>query len=90
MDYGAALKKQEKNPNHRSAHYNKQGVFSGSLRQIRGSLVRALVSNGPVTAEELRSRLDVKTDEEGFYEALGALYKESLVAEEDGKYKIKN
>ena len=90
MDYGVALKKQEKNPNRRSAHYNKQGVFSGSMRQIRGSLVRVLVSNGPVTAEELRSRLDVKTDEEGFYKALEALCNESLAAEEDGKYKIKN
>ena len=90
MDYGAALKKQKKNPSRRSAHYNKQSVFSGSLRQIRGSLIRALVSLEPVTAEELRFRLDVKTEEESFYKALDALCKESLVAEEDGKYKIKN
>ena len=90
MDYGAVLKKLKTNPGRRSAHYSKQDTFSGSLRQIRGSLVRALVSHGSATAEELRSRLDVKTEEEGFYRALEALCKDSMVAEEGGKYKIKN
>jgi len=88
MDYGAALKKQKSNPSRRSAHYTKQSSFTGSFRQIRGSLIRALVAGNPASAEELRMRLDVAAGEEDFYRALEALKKESFVVEEDGKYRI--
>ena len=89
MDYGAALKKLAANPNRRSAHYSRQSSFKGSFRQIRGSLIRALVSGGPAAAEELRKRLDVPADEKDFYRALEALGKEAMVAEEAGTYRIK-
>ena len=90
MDYGAALKKLGANPNRRSAHYSRQSAFSGSFRQIRGSVIRALlVSGGPASAEELRKRLGVQVGEEDFYRALEVLGKELLVAEEGGKYQIK-
>jgi A/G-specific adenine glycosylase len=88
MDYGAALKKLKTNPNRMSAHYSKQSAFEGSFRQIRGSLVRALVSRGPSTAEELRGGMDVPAREDDFYKALGALQKESIVAEDGGRYRI--
>ena len=88
MDVGAALKKSNANPNRRSAAYTRQSVFSGSLRQIRGSLVRALVSGGKATAEELRERMDITAGKEDFYKALEALKKESIVAEEEGSYSI--
>ena len=90
MDYGAALKKQNHNPNRQSAHYTRQSAFKGSFRQIRGSLVRALVSGGPATVEELRTRMDVHGEENDFYKALAVLSKELIVAEEDGKYRIKD
>jgi A/G-specific adenine glycosylase len=89
MDYGAALKKLTPNPGRRSAHYNRQSKFQGSFRQIRGSLVRALISRGLATAEELRARLDVPADKADFYRALEVLEKESIVAEEGGKYRIR-
>lgn len=88
MDYGAALKKLNGNPNRKSAHYNKQSAFKGSLRQIRGSLVRALVSGGETDAEELFMHIDVPAKKEDFYLALNALCKESIVAESKGMYKI--
>jgi A/G-specific adenine glycosylase len=88
MDYGASLRSLERNPNRGSARYIRQKACQGSLRQIRGSLVRALVSGGPATAEELRSRLDVKAEESDFYRALEDLSRESMVAEEGGKYRI--
>ena len=88
MDYGSALKKLTANPNRRSAHYRRQSSFQGSFRQIRGSLIRVLVSQGSATAEELRARLDVPTEEKEFYRALETLKKESMVAEEGGKYQI--
>ena len=90
MDYGAALKKLTSNPGRRSAHYNRQSAFSGSFRQIRGSLIRALACGGSATAEELCKRLDVPVKKKDFYRALEALGREYLVAEEDGKYCISN
>ncbi|CAN5202987.1 endonuclease III [soil metagenome] len=40
MDYGAWLAKQLPNANRRSKHYVKQSKFEGSLRQLRGKLVK--------------------------------------------------
>ena len=88
MDYGVTLKKSNTNPNRRSAHYVKQGAFSGSLRQLRGSLIRQLTSGGPATAEELCARLDVPADTKKFYSAIEALKRESMVAEDEGRYRI--
>jgi A/G-specific adenine glycosylase len=88
MDYGAELKKLTPNPGRRSAHYSRQGGFKGSFRELRGSLIRSLISKGPADAGELMKHLDVKTGEEDFYRALGALKKESMVAEEGGIYRI--
>jgi A/G-specific adenine glycosylase len=86
MDYGAALKKITPNPNRRSAHYTRQSPFNGSFRQIRGRLIRTLVSEGPASAKELGKRTGIET--RNLYEALEALQKESMVAEEDGVYRI--
>jgi A/G-specific adenine glycosylase len=90
MDYGAALKKLTPNPSRRSAHHHRQSPFEGSFRQIRGSLVRALVSGGPQDAAALRGRLDVRAEEEDFYKALDALERESIVAEKGGVYRIRD
>ncbi|MDR2028130.1 MAG: A/G-specific adenine glycosylase [Treponema sp.] len=86
MDYGAALKKITANPNRRSAHYTRQSPFEGSFRQLRGSLIRSLVSQGPAAAEELHKRTGI--EKENLYRVLEALKKESMVAEEGGIYKI--
>jgi len=43
MDYGAMLKEQHANPSRRSAHYATQSPFEGSVRQVRGMILRALV-----------------------------------------------
>ena len=46
MDYGAYLKASGVRLNARSAHYTKQSKFEGSLRQIRGAILRALHGGG--------------------------------------------
>jgi A/G-specific adenine glycosylase len=86
MDYGAELKKVTANPGRKSAHYTRQSRFDGSFRQIRGALIRTLVSHGPGTAGELLRRSGAEP--EGFYKALEVLEKESMVAEEGGVYRI--
>ncbi|MDR3123573.1 MAG: A/G-specific adenine glycosylase [Treponema sp.] len=86
MDYGAALKKITPNPGRRSAHYARQSPFQGSFRQIRGSLVRSLVSQGPASAPELGKRTGIETQD--VYKALNALKKDAMVAEDAGIYRI--
>ena len=50
MDYGVALKEQYPNPSRRSAHYTRQSPFEGSLRQVRGMILRVLMKQ-PGTSE---------------------------------------
>jgi len=88
MDYGASLKKLTVNPNRRSAHYSRQSPFIGSIRQARGKVIRTLVSLGPSNAEELKVFSGL--GEEKLYLVLDRLKKESLVAEAEGIYRIKD
>lgn len=53
MDYGAMLKKEEHNPNRRSAHYNRQAPFQGSNREIRGLILKTLLGKAELTEGEL-------------------------------------
>lgn len=58
MDYGSMLGLQEENANKRSAHYVKQSKFEGSLRQVRGKIIKLLTGNKQqVTWKELESML---------------------------------
>lgn len=43
MDYGAYLKKVLPNPSRKSKHHTKQSKFQGSLRQVRGEIIRILI-----------------------------------------------
>jgi A/G-specific adenine glycosylase len=88
MDYGAALKKITTNPSRRSAHYARQSPFQGSFRQIRGRLIRSLVSEGPASPQELGKRAGIETQD--VYKALEALKKDAMVAEAAGIYRIES
>jgi A/G-specific adenine glycosylase len=86
MDYGAALKKSQPNPSRRSAHYAKQSAFEGSLRQIRGRVIKALAEKGALSATDLL--VDASCKESELYRALDSLQKDSLVRESGGSYSI--
>ncbi|MDR1099595.1 MAG: A/G-specific adenine glycosylase [Treponema sp.] len=88
MDYGAVLKKLTVNPNRRSAHYTRQSPFEGSFRQMRGAVIKTLVSQGPGSTDEIKRRTGIMKKD--LYKVLGALEKESMVAEDAGLYKIKD
>lgn len=56
MDYGAmlgsrAVKKEIRNPNAQSAHYKRQSKFSGSDRELRGKILRILLSRKKVSVD---------------------------------------
>ena len=58
MDYGSMLGAEEENANKRSAHYVKQSKFEGSLRQVRGKIVKYVTSSmRQVTRKKLQKAL---------------------------------
>lgn len=76
MDYGAYLKRSGVRNNHRSSHYAKQSKFEGSLRQVRGQILRDLMKG--------------TTGRQGdqWTEALDSLVRDGLVIERQGKWLI--
>jgi A/G-specific adenine glycosylase len=87
MDYGASVKKTTVNPSRNSAHYTRQSRFDGSFRQVRGAVIRSLVSDGGASIGELYQRTGIA--ESALDKALQVLKKEAFVAEESGVYRIK-
>jgi len=57
MDYGVMLKKTNKNPSRKSAHHTKQSRFEGSDRQVRGMILRILVSEKQASQEYLNQTI---------------------------------
>ena len=53
MDYGAMLKKTRQVANSKNSGYRKQSLFTGSDRQIRGRILKALVSSPTMTEAEI-------------------------------------
>jgi A/G-specific adenine glycosylase len=76
MDYGTFLKASGVRNVANSKHYKKQSKLEGSLRQMRGSIIRILTT-GPLTEAKLRSA--VKADER-FEPALQSLLRDGLVS----------
>jgi A/G-specific adenine glycosylase len=84
MDYGAMLKKEQVNPNRRSAHYSRQSPFENSNRQVRGRVLKILVNEAPLTRAQLvkktgmdRERVKAsltKLTDEGFIKKVGRTY----------------
>jgi A/G-specific adenine glycosylase len=83
MDYGSWLKQTIGNPNRLSKGYTKQTPFNGSLRQIRGSVLRRLRA-GPHTATELRSHIS----DDRLSTVLEDLTREGLISSQAGRYSL--
>ncbi len=56
-DYGAMFGKGGQNPNRRSAHYQRQPSFEGSVRQLRGRVLAAMVELGSATVTQIVRRI---------------------------------
>ena len=88
MDYGSQLPKIVTNPNRKSKHYTKQTKFSGSLREVRGSILKTLTTSETYTAEELK--MQTQGDIRAHYDtALDQLQKEGFLVIRDGKVTIR-
>ena len=57
MDYGAMLKKNYTNPSRGSHHYAKQSAFAGSLRELRGKILKIVMEKGKIHEADLIKNL---------------------------------
>src|SRR3989338_5009090 len=83
MDYGVHIKKLHGNPARRSAQYTRQSQFEGSLRQVRGDILRRLMKGEPPSP-----RLRRAEEGEKWEKALAGLEKDGLIKNEKGKWRI--
>jgi len=83
MDYGAYLKRSGVRNNSRSAHYTKQSKFEGSLRQVRGAILR-LLNSGIKTERDLM--MEIRSP--SLKEALAGLVHDGLILKEKGKWRV--
>ena len=77
MDYGSWLKRQGAGRVTQSKHYKKQSALKGSVREIRGQIIRQL-TNGDKTEDELRRMVIY---DERFKAALTGVMKDGLVVQ---------
>lgn len=81
MDYGVHIKKLHKNPARRSSSYVRQSKFEGSLRQVRGAILRELHTDR-FTLKNLPFEVDKVEN------ALEALERDGLIVKEKGRWQI--
>ena len=84
MDYGTYLKKQGVGRIKQSKHYVKQPPLKGSVREIRGLIIKNLLEQ-PLGKEALQSKLP---HDDRFVKALGDLLREGLVVEKNNTFSL--
>jgi A/G-specific adenine glycosylase len=86
MDYGTMLKLEHGNPNKKSIHYVRQSPFENSNRQVRGRIVKALVSGAPLTAARIVKETGM--DAERVKKNLDQLAREGFIVKKRDRYLI--
>lgn len=84
MDYGSYLKRQGVGRITKSHHYKRQSALKGSVREVRGAIVRAL-SARPLNKMELRAET---YDDDRFEKALEGLLTDTLISRKGQKYHL--
>lgn len=87
MDYGTYLKETEGNASTRSKSYSKQSKFSGSVRQVRGTIVKMVTENSNGYSNDDLVH-ETGYDIERIKKATEGLVRDGIVREVNGKFKI--
>lgn len=87
MDYGSHLKKTISNQNIRSKQYVKQSAFKGSIREMRGAILRVLCQ-GEETIKGLEKKINTVRTDKRFSDALSALLDEKMVKKTRSSYAL--
>jgi len=86
MDYGAELKKRGQNPNRKSASFAKQSQFKGSDRQMRGLILREVLTEVSIDTRDLLQKM--KISKRQLHRILRALEDEGFIMQFGDKVKI--
>lgn len=87
MDYGSFLKTSGVKIHRNSAQYKKQSPLKGSVREVRGAIIKVL-TNGTHTAITLRKKVSFDTPR--YNTALDQLIAENLIEKKGNTYQIKS
>ena len=85
MDYGSWLKQNGVKNNAMSRHYKKQSPLQGSVRQVRGKIIEALVVVRTLPEGELRAIVEA---DERYEVALVGLIRDGLVVRHEGSLEL--
>ena len=85
MDYGSYLKKQGIGQNNKSRHYKKQSPLKGSVREVRGQILKLLTT---ADFNEIELRTEILADQR-FEPALASLEKEGLITKTGETFHLK-
>jgi len=81
MDYGVHLKSQHGNLNVKVNSYRKQSAFKGSRREVRGAIIRVLVTEGRALSPSVLIKNLKPFTKEAIFREVSQLAKEGLVME---------
>lgn len=84
MDYGAYLKSQGSGLLDKSRHYKKQSPLKGSVREVRGAILRKLQKN-PLSAAQLANEVEA---DKRFLPAIQGLQRDGLISITNGRYHL--
>jgi A/G-specific adenine glycosylase len=82
MDYGTFLKRVYANPARRSAHHQRQSPFEGSVRQVRGAVIRLILEK--VTIPTTDAMQELPFDENRVRRTIDQLEREGIIATRGG------
>jgi A/G-specific adenine glycosylase len=87
MDYGTYLKEQLPNPSRKSTGYVKQSPLKGSVREVRGWIMKQLSTKSELTLAAVQTYFG--DDDPRTPKAVAGLVKDGLIVERDGKLLLK-
>lgn len=88
MDYGVMIKKNRRDVGRKSKHYVRQKPFRGSNREIRGAVLKLLLSKTALTKSEILDKLSVKTNEKRLKHIIEQLIDEGFIHEKNTLFMI--
>lgn len=88
MDYGSYLKSEGKAHNKRAKSFTRQSKFKGSVREVRGSIMKLFSSRAVVTAKDIKE-FEKIFDNNRVAKALTGLLKDGLILNTKKGYRIK-